>query len=54
MHRILSDREREMLKRFVENSEKAEGFRLLKLRIVREYPKLVNELELIKKAMERF
>jgi hypothetical protein len=54
MHKILTDKERELLKRFIENSEKGKGFRLLKLRILREYPKLIADLELMKKAIKHF
>jgi len=54
MHRILTERERELLKHFLENSEKGKGFRLLKFRSLRAYPNLAKDMELIKKAINNF
>ena len=49
---ILSERERKMLEQFLENGGKGEGFRMLKLRIRRNYLCLSADYELIKKAKE--
>jgi hypothetical protein len=55
MHKgILSNKEREMLKQFLENGEKGEGFRMLKLRIKRNYPCLSEDFELIKQVNSKF
>jgi hypothetical protein len=50
---VLSDKERKMLKQFLDNGEKGEGFRMLKLRIKRNYPCLADDLELIKQVREK-
>ena len=54
MHKeILSDRERLMLKQFLETGEKGEGFRMLKLRIKRNYSALSDDFELIQQVREK-
>jgi hypothetical protein len=51
MHKeLLSDKERKMLKQFLESDEKAEGFRMLKMRIKNNYPVINNDFELIKQV----
>jgi hypothetical protein len=51
MHKgILSAKERQMLKQFLETGEKGEGFRMLKLRIKRNYPCLSGDFELIEQV----
>jgi hypothetical protein len=47
---ILSDLERQMLRKFLETGEKGEGFRMLKLRIKRNYPCLSEDFELIEQV----
>jgi hypothetical protein len=55
MHKgILSDKEREMLRQFLENGGKGVGFRMLKLRIKRNYDCLSSDLELITRAKDKF
>ena len=54
MHKeLLSDKERQMLKLFLETGEKGEGFRMLKLRIKRNYPCINQDFELIRKVMDK-
>jgi hypothetical protein len=54
MHKkLLSDKERLMLKQFLANGEKAEGFRMLKMRIKRNYPTLAEDFELISKVKDK-
>jgi hypothetical protein len=50
---ILSDRERIMLRQFLENGQKGEGFRMLKLRIKRNCSCLSEDFDLIKKFIEK-
>lgn len=55
MHKaILSDKERLILKHFLETSEKLQGFRMLKLRIKRNHKRIVEDFELIRKVFEKF
>lgn len=55
MHsQILTEHEREMLKKFIEKNEKPKGFRLLKLRIKSYHPQLHADLNLIEKSLEKF
>ena len=55
MHKqLLSERERKMLKQFLETKETTETFRMLKRRIKQNYPRLTEDYELIKKAIEKF
>jgi hypothetical protein len=54
MHKeLLSDKERKMLKLFLESGEKSEGFRMLKMRIKRNYPCIKEDFELIKQVKEK-
>jgi len=50
---ILSDKEMVMLKQFLANGEKAEGFRMLKMRIKRNYPIIAEDFELITKVKDK-
>lgn len=55
MHKeLLSDKERQMLKQFLVNGEKAEGFRMLKMRIKRNYQTITEDFELIRQANKKF
>lgn len=42
-----------MLKQFLANGEKAEGFRMLKMRIKRNYPAISDDFELISKVKDQ-
>lgn len=54
MHKeLLSDKERKMLRLFLATGEKGEGFRMLKLRIKRNYPCLSEDFELVKQTKEK-
>jgi hypothetical protein len=54
MHKeLLSDNERKMLIQFLEFGEKAEGFRMLKMRIKNNYPVINNDFELIKQVKNK-
>ena len=54
MHKeLLSDKERKMLRQYLETGEKSEGFRMLKLRIKRNYPCIIEDFELIKQVREK-
>lgn len=54
MHKeLLSDKERQMLRQFLANGEKGEGFRMLKLRIKRNYPCIAEDFELIRQVKEK-
>jgi hypothetical protein len=47
MHtKILSEKERKMLHHFLETGEKSKGFRMLKMRIRNNYPRLTDDLSL--------
>lgn len=55
MHsQLLTEHERDMLKKFLESNEKPKGFRLLKHRIIKFHPQLHQDLNLIEKALEKF
>ena len=55
MHKaILSDRERMIIRNFLENSKKLQGFRMLKVRIKRNHRRIVEDFELIQKVFEKF
>jgi hypothetical protein len=51
---ILSDKERMMLRQFLETGEKGEGFRMLKLRIKRNYSTLSSDFKLIGRVKKKF
>ena len=54
MHKdLLSDKERKMLKQFLESGEKQEGFRMLKMRLKRNYPCISQDYELLKQVMNK-
>lgn len=54
MHKeLLSDKERQMLKQFLETGEKQEGFRMLKMRIKRNYPCINQDYELLSQVMKK-
>jgi hypothetical protein len=54
MHvRILSDKEREILEDFIKSGNKQEGFRMLKVRIKRNYSRIAEDFQLIKRIMEK-
>jgi hypothetical protein len=53
-NRILTDREKKMLMQFLDNNESPETFRMLKMRIKKAYPKLMEDYELIKRSVEKF
>ena len=54
MHKeLLSDKERLMLKQFLANGEKGEGFRMLKMRIKRNYPIITEDFELISQVKDK-
>jgi hypothetical protein len=50
---ILSDRERIMLKHFLETGEKGEGYRMLKMRIKRNFAVVSQDYELISRVMNK-
>ena len=55
MHKaILSDKERMIIKHFLESSKKLQGFRMLKVRIKRNHKRIVEDFELIQKVFEKF
>jgi peroxiredoxin len=51
---LLSDKERQMIRQFLVNGEKGEGFRMLKMRIKRNYQTIAEDFELISKADKKF
>jgi len=54
MHKeLLSEKERLMLDKFLEFDEKAEGFRMLKMRIKRNYPTICKDFVLLTQAMNK-
>ena len=54
MHKaILSDKERTMIERFLKTDEKSEGFRMLKVRIKRNYERIAQDFGLIRKVFEK-
>lgn len=52
--RILTDYEIKMLETFLEGKANSESFRALKMRIKRNHDRLVRDMNLIEKAMEKF
>lgn len=50
---ILTQREREILKTFVETGVKLNGFSVLALRLKRSHKKLLDDVELIKASLEK-
>ena len=50
---VLTPREREIVREFLETGKKLNGFRLLYLRIKRNVEALENDLILIKKVLEK-
>ena len=54
MHKeLLSDKERQMLKQYLETGEKDKHFRILKNRIKKSYPIITNDYQLINQAMNK-
>jgi len=54
MHKeLLSDKERSMLRRYLEAGEKSEGFRMLKMRIKRNYICINEDFELIRQVKDK-
>jgi len=54
MHKaILSDKERSIIRHFLETAEKLQGFRTLKMRIKRRHKRIVEDFELIQKVYEK-
>jgi hypothetical protein len=54
MHtRILSNRERLIIKQFLEANEKPQGFRMLKTRIKQSHERIREDFELIQKVFEK-
>ncbi len=55
MHsQILTEHEREILRKFLEKGEKAKGFRLLKMRINNYQTQLCQDLNLIDQTLKKF
>jgi hypothetical protein len=50
---LLSDKERQMLKRFLETGEKDKHFRILKNRIKKSYPIITQDYQLITQVMNK-
>jgi len=50
---LLSDEESQMLKKFLETGEKQESFRMLKLRLKRNYPIISQDYELLTQVMNK-
>lgn len=50
---LLSDKERQMLKVFLETGEKDKHFRILKMRIKRSYPVISQDYELISQVINK-
>ena len=54
MHKeLLSDNERQMLRQFLSNDVKGEGFRMLKLRIKRNYNCIKQDYKLLEQVMAK-
>jgi hypothetical protein len=52
MHKeLLSDKERRMLIQFIQTGEKGEGFRMLKMRLKRNYFVINQDYELLRQVM---
>ena len=55
MHKeILSDHDRAILKKFIESSEKAQGFRRVKFNVLKYHKKLNQDFNLIEQAFKKF
>lgn len=50
---ILTERERNILKAFLESGLKLEGFTLLRIRMGEAYGRLKDDLSLVEKALEK-
>jgi hypothetical protein len=53
-NRILTAKEKELLNNFLNEQKTPETFRMLKLRIKRNFAKLTEDYELLKKSYEKF
>ena len=54
MHKeLLSDKERSMLKQYLESGEKDKHFRILKMRIKKSYPAISLDYQLITNVMDK-
>ena len=54
MHKeLLSDKERSMLKQYLETGEKDEHFRILKMRIKKSYPAITQDFQLITQIINK-
>jgi len=55
MHKqILSEKEEEMIEQFLKGNQTPETFRMLKLRIKKNYKRLNHDFNLIEKAYKKF
>ena len=52
-NRILTNKEKEMLNQFLNGEKNPETFRMLKLRIKRNYESLTHDYELLKKSYKK-
>jgi hypothetical protein len=50
---LLSDKERSMLKQYLESGEKDKHFRILKMRIKKSYPAISLDYQLITNVMDK-
>jgi hypothetical protein len=50
---LLSDKERLMLKQFLESGEKDKHFRILKMRLKKSYPAISNDYQLITQVIDK-
>lgn len=54
MHKeLLSDKERQMLKQYLETGEKDKHFRILKMRIKKSYPAITEDYQLITQVISK-
>lgn len=54
MHKdLLSDKERQMLRQYLETGEKDKHFRILKMRIKHSYPNITKDYELLSQVMTK-
>ena len=51
--KLLSNKERQILIHFIKTGNKQEGFRMLKTRIKRNYPTIVEDFDLLKKVVDK-
>ena len=51
---ILSEKDRILLKDFLEKSQKGKGFRLVKFNLLKNYPNISQDFILLKKCYEKF